>query len=265
MATPTDFCLLPRLRVCFVHWEYRQLPHAWTDALNQHFDLVVAPSQASQALYLESGLKIPSVVFPAAVDTAEFHPNVRPWNAPTVKSFRFIHLGGAHARRGTDLVLAAFAAEFTTHDDVALVLKAFHYEHHRAWLERQLARRSSPVRRRLCICTRRSTRSHPSLRRAMWASISLRAECFGLPVLECIASGRRVIVTEKTALDEFCTRENADFVQARVVSKGDGTFAEPTCQSAGAHARSIYARQTPCGTARACGGNCGTKYVGAQS
>jgi glycosyltransferase involved in cell wall biosynthesis len=231
-----------RLRVCFAHWEYRRLPRAWVDALNQHFDLVIAPSHASRDVYRASGLTRPMVVFPAAVDPREFHPRVPAWNAPTPKNFRFAHLGGAHERRGTDLVLAAYAAEFSAADDVALILKAFHYEHHRAWLETRLRAFDAPNAPPVIYLRETFDSVAPVFTAADVGVYPLRAECFGLPVLECLASGRRVIVTENTALDEFCTPENADFVSARLVENGDHTFVEPDVTQLRALMRRAYAR-----------------------
>lgn len=249
---PYEFLPAPaRLRACFAHWEYLQLPGAWTGALNENFDLVIAPSQVSARVYQASGVKIPWIVFPAAVDIREFHPGASAWNAPTQKQFRFVHLGGAHQRRGTDVLLAAYAAEFSGHDDVALIVKAFHYEHHRTWLEQQLRAFEAPDAPEIVYVRDTFDSAAPVFAAADVGVYPLRAECFGLPVLECIAGGRRVIVTRGTALDDFCSDANADFVKARRVESGDHTFLEPDILRLRALMRRAYECGKPTAAAQA--------------
>jgi glycosyltransferase involved in cell wall biosynthesis len=243
---PYQFLPAPaRLRVCFAHWEYLRLPRAWRKGLNETFDLVIAPSHASARVYAASGVKIPIVVFPAAFDPREFHPRVPAWDAPTHKNFRFVHLGGAHQRRGTDILLAAYAAEFSAHDDVALILKAFHYEHHRAWLEQQLRAYESPDAPAIVYVRETFDSVAPIFAASDVGVYPLRAECFGLPVLECIAGGRRVIVTRGTALDDFCSDANADFIEAHIVEQDDHTHYEPAVTQLRAWMRRAYERGKP--------------------
>ncbi len=219
---PYDLACAPgRLNACFLHWEYRRLPPAWVEALNARFDLVVAPSEPSRAVYRHSGVRVPMTLFPAAVDPAAFGPDVPPWSPPTRKGFRFAHLGGAHARRGTDVLLRAYAAAFTADDDVALLLKPFHYAHHREWLEQALAPLRRPGAPEVQLVDERFDAVASFFRAADVGVYPLRAECFGLPVLECIASGRRVIVTAGTGLDQFCTEQNARFVAGHAFDAGE--------------------------------------------
>lgn len=243
---PYDFLRAPaQLNVCFLHWEYRRLPPAWVAQLNRVCDVVIAPSHASRDLYRDSGITVPMLVFPSAVDHAEFHPNVPAWVAPTEKKFRFVHLGGAHPRRGTDILLQAYAAEFSASDDVALILKPFHYQHHRAWLEQQRVAFQHADAPHLVFCDETFDSVAGVFTAADVGVYPLRAECFGLPVLECIASGRRVIVTEYTALDEFCGSDNAEFVRAREIENGDHTALEPDVLHLRALMRAAYLRGKP--------------------
>lgn len=227
---PFDFAhAVGRANAFFLEWEYRRLPAAWVRALDRSFDLVVVPSRAAGRVCRESGLRAPIHVCPGGVDTSEFHPARRPVALPTRKRFRFIHLGGAHERRGTDVLLRAYGAEFTADDDVCLVLKGFHYERHRPWLEREmrragLARTDAPE-----ILYRHAYLPSvaPYFAAADVGVFPMRAECLGLPVLECIASGRPVIVPRGTGLDQFCNARNARFVAAAPVERRGRAALEP--------------------------------------
>jgi glycosyltransferase involved in cell wall biosynthesis len=243
---PYDFRHAPGyVNACFLHWEYLQLPEAWVREIGRRFDLVVAPSRHSREVYARSGIDLPMPLCPPAVDPAEFHPDAPPWPAPTEKSFRFVHLGGAHRRRGTDVLLDAYAAEFSSADDVALILKAFHYEHHRAWLLEQLAALARPGAPEVVYVHETLPSAAPVFAAADVGVYPLRAECYGLPILECIASGRRVIVTEQTAADEHCTPENADFVRGETVPEGDRTGREPDVGHLRSLMRAAYERGKP--------------------
>ena len=227
---PFDFAhAVGRVNAFFLEWEYRRLPAAWVRALDRSFDLVVVPSRATGRVCRESGLRAPIHVCPGGVDAREFHPARRPVALPTEKRFRFIHLGGAHDRRGTDVLLRAYGAEFTADDDVCLVLKGFHYERHRPWLEREMRRAGLDRPRAPEILYRHAYLPSvaPYFAAADVGVFPLRAECLGLPVLECIASGRRVIVPRGTGLDQFCTARNARFVRATPVERRGLAALEP--------------------------------------
>ena len=214
---PFDFEHAPgRLNAFFLEWEYRRLEPAWVNRLNERFDLVVAPSQFSKSVCEASGIRIPVRVCRGAVDRGQFNPFVAPKGLPTDRRFRFLHLGGTHERRGTDVLLAAYTEEFSAAEDVALIVKGFHYEHLRPWVE-QVMKRARVGQRGVpeVVYVHQTEGSVAGYYAAADVGVfPVRAECLGLPVLECIASGRPVIVTGGTGLDEFCSPANARFIRA---------------------------------------------------
>lgn len=238
----------------FLEWEYRRLPRPWARALDRAFDLVVVPSRAAARVCRESGVTRPVHVCPGGVDPHEFRPDRRPAALPTRKRFRFIHLGGAHERRGTDVLLRAYGAEFTRDDDVCLVLKGFHYERHRPWLEREMRRAGLLRPDAPAILYRHAYLPSvaPYFAAADVGVFPMRAECLGLPVLECIASGRPVIVPRGTGLDEFCTVRNARFVTATPVERRGKAALEPDVEDLRRLMRAAYeAGPLPAGERRA--------------
>jgi glycosyltransferase involved in cell wall biosynthesis len=227
---PFDFDKAPgRLNAFFLPWEYRRIEREWVDHLNGRFDLVIVPSQFSKRVCEESGVEVPVRVCRGGVDRGQFHPSVAPRELPTGRRFRFIYLGGAHERRGTDVLLAAYTEEFSADDDVALIVKGFHYEHHRPWVERMME--EAGVGRPGAPEVVYVHQTEPSVAGYFAAAdvgvFPLRAECLGLPVLECIASGRPVIVTAGTGLDEFCSPANARFVRASERVDREKWYLEP--------------------------------------
>ncbi len=233
-----------RTNAFLLSWEYRTLPPEWVDQLNNRFDLVLVPSRATAAACRRSGVRRMIRLCPAAVDHDEFHPSRRSASLPTNKGFRFVHFGGAHARRGTDLLLRAYAEEFTDDDDVCLILKGFHYDHHRPWLERVISR--CGLRRRNAPEWFYRHDTLPSVAPLLTACdvgvFPLRAECTGLPVLECIAAGRPVIVTGGTGLDDFCRASNSRVIRAAAVERNGLAQWEPDLTQLKRSMRAAYRR-----------------------
>lgn len=229
---PYDVLNAPgRVNLFLLEYEYARIlkkDEPLVERLNHFFDVLLAPSHFVREACRASGVHIPIVVCPLGVEPSDFHPGVPPVVLPTNKSFKFLYLGGANERKGTDILLSAFAQEFTAQDDVALVFKTFGYEHHRAAFERGLARE---MRRRnapeLVHLHGEADSVAGFYTAANWGVFPTRGEGFGLPVLECLACGRPVIVTKGTAPVEFCTRESARFIPATPVTRRGKQQLEP--------------------------------------
>src|SRR5262245_42439801 len=216
---PFDWADAPgRFNVFVLAHEYFQLGRAeriLVDRLNACFDLLVAPSRFSRLAARQSGIRIPILLCPWGADRQEFHPAAPPARLATRKRFRFVYVGGAFERKGTDVLVRAFREEFSGADDVALVIKAFGYEWRRPWIDdllREDARADGPEIHYLYGVT-------PSVAGYYTAAdvgvFPYRGEGFGLPILECLAAGTPVIVTRHGAANDFCSRANARFIRAR--------------------------------------------------
>jgi len=184
------------------------------DGIDARFDLCVVPSRFVRDVCRASGLERPVVVCPHGVDLDEFHPGAAPAALPTRKRFRFVYVGGATERKGVDVLLEAFAAEFSADEDVTLVLKTFSYEHLLPWF--------AAVRQRVGDRGPEIVHVHgdePSIAGYFTAAdvgvFPFRGEAFALPILECLATGTPVIVTRGGGPADYCTPENAELIRAR--------------------------------------------------
>ena len=174
--------------------------------LNRRFDLVVVPARAALAACRRSGVTIPIVVSAYGVDHQEFGPRATPVDIPGRRRFCFLALGGTTERKGTDLLLEAYAREFTDADDVTLVVKACAYPHLESWADALIARARGRRRAPHIVYDRSEAASVAGYYTAADMGIfPFRAEGFGLPVLECLASGRPAIVTRAGGPLDFAT------------------------------------------------------------
>lgn len=189
------------------------------ERLNHFFDVVLVPSEFVRAVCHDSGVQIPIVVCPLGIDPSEFNPNIAPLALPTTKRFKFLFLGGVNERKGTDLLLRAYANEFRASDDVVLVVKAFGYPHLRAEFENLLARVRERAHAPEIFYEYGTADSIAGYYTAADCGVfPFRGEGFALPILEAIACGCPVIVTEGGGPRDYCDARNATFVSAKQVT-----------------------------------------------
>jgi glycosyltransferase involved in cell wall biosynthesis len=213
---PPDFSRPPAGAFILVQpWEFGSLPRAWLRPIARHVDEAWVYTHYIRDVYLASGVAAEKVhVIPLGVNTRLFHPNVAPVSLDTRKRFKFLFVGGAILRKGFDVLLRAYAEEFTSTDDVCLVVKDFFYGGEAARDVAAVRRKSRapeilywygtmPYHKVGGVYTACDCYVHP-----------YRSEGFGLPILEAMACGLPVIVTGSGAARDFCNDDVAYLVPA---------------------------------------------------
>lgn len=132
-----------KLNIFMLAYEYHTIEKKFqvlVPRLNHYFDVLLVPSLFVKAVCERSGVRIPIEVCPYGVDVTEFNPLIPPRRLGTDGKFVFLNLGGANERKGLDVLLEAYTREFSAHDAVAMVIKAFGYPQNKAWVDRVLLR-----------------------------------------------------------------------------------------------------------------------------
>jgi glycosyltransferase involved in cell wall biosynthesis/tetratricopeptide (TPR) repeat protein len=213
--------------VIMQHWEFGSWPRVWISPLTQQVDELWVASRWVEECAIASGVPAEQVhVIPLGVDPDRFYPQVPPLELQTHKRFKFLFVGGTLHRKGIDVLLEAYAQEFTADDDVCLVVKdmgvgSFYVGQTAEALIRQYQQRpNAPEIEYLdrdlngeelaglytaCDCL-----VHP-----------YRGEGFGLPIAEAMACGLPVIVTGDGAALDFCNENNAYLIPSRRVYFAD--------------------------------------------
>ena len=197
-------------------WEDSRIPSAWAQAFNRHFDGLLVPSTHVRDVVRRSGVAIPVAVVPYGVDD----PSARSRGGTarlTNRRFTFLHVSTGFPRKGCDVLVRAFTREFSSSDDVALVIKTLpQYDHTTARVVRR-----ARWRWRAPEIVHIDRDLDPDALAALYASASslvhpARAEGFGLPIAEAMRAGLPVIASDVSGHRDFCTAQTARLVPCRM-------------------------------------------------
>ncbi len=191
-------------------WEETGFPFEWVADFNLHLDGMTCLSSHVLKIMIDNGIHVPMRVTGCGVDHWERIDASKNYKIKA-KEFKFLHVSSCFPRKGVDVLLKAYGNQFTSNDDVSLIIKTFsnpHNEIHK-WIK-DAEREYSDYPNVVVI---EEDLSDPDLK-ALYEQCDVLvapscAEGFGLPLAEAMLSGVAVITTDWSGQLDFCNSENS--------------------------------------------------------
>lgn len=191
---------------------------------HKHFDAMLATSEATKKAIEDSKIGVPVHVFGHGIDPTQFQLMSRPLGR---KPYTFFHFADVQSRKGTDVLLKAFKA--VRRQDVRLYIKA-QWENP----ESKGYRKDMSDNRVVWDFKRYSPEELPNLLAKMDCGVfPSRAEGFGLPKLECEATGMPTIATNAFGYKDTSVEDGTILLNVKewIPTKIDsGNCAEPDAE-----------------------------------
>jgi glycosyltransferase involved in cell wall biosynthesis len=200
-----------RSRVGRTTFETDRLPDGWAEQCNA-MDEVWVPSEFNRKTFAGAGVDERKLrVLPIGVDAGLFRPGLErlPW---PVAGFRFLSNFDWVDRKGAQILLRAYLAEFKGDEDVSLVLKLSQHGNPsadaEAWLAYFVEKEAGlKLEKAPSILLVKGFIPHEEMPR-LYASadafvLSTHGEGFGIPYLEALACGLPVIATRWSGQLDF--------------------------------------------------------------
>ncbi len=205
-------------------WEMGSIPKQWIESMKDTVDELWVYTSYVRECYIRSGFPADRVfVAPIGIDTGLFTPAASPMQLQTRKKWKFLYVGGTTLdRKGFDVLINSYLREFTSNDDVTLVVKDLAiYTGGNNPIARQLRElQSRPGAPEILVMEEDLTPDRlAGLYKACDCLVhSYRGEGFSLPIAEAMAMELPVIVTGHGACLDFCGTDNAYLIPAREVT-----------------------------------------------
>lgn len=207
--------------VGYTIFETDRIPRHWVAACNR-LDDVWVPSRFNFETFRRSGVAARKLrVVPYGVDTAFFSPIAETLPIPEKRGFCFLYVSFFDYRKGFDLLLEAYAREFSGAEDVSLILKtggeSGDEEEDRgvrqrltSWFHDQFATLGKPLPHLVVLTDRMDAEGLRRLYNTCDLYISTdRANGWGMPCMEAMAMEKPAATIDWSGSTEFMKEGNS--------------------------------------------------------
>ncbi|WP_339167979.1 glycosyltransferase [Brevibacillus sp. FSL L8-0520] len=202
-------------------FETDRLPEGWASSINL-MDEVWVPSRFNFNTFTRSGV-VPSKlrVVPYPIEVTKYFPG-RPYTkfapAPSVGSFTFLYVFGFDFRKGYDLLIEAFCKEFSSKENVSLILKVYIHSGQSPEFVRKEISSYIPKKRNknqiVLLIEAVSADQLIDLYQSCDVYISMDRACgWGMPIMEAMALGKPAIALNWGGSTQFMNDANSFLIE----------------------------------------------------
>ncbi|MGH9448676.1 MAG: glycosyltransferase, partial [Terriglobia bacterium] len=200
-------------------------PETYRGACNA-MDEVWVPSRFNMETFANGGVEKRKLrLVPGGVDTKTFCPGAAPLEIPRKRRFNFLSVFDWHRRKGYDVLLRAYLREFTSDDDVTLILKVYQLVAEFSDLEAKISHfieRVTGLPMEIAppiilingfVPQRDMARLYATADAFVLPS---RGEAYGRPYLEAMACRLPVVATKWSGQLDFLNNQNSYLIESQL-------------------------------------------------
>lgn len=220
-TTPNESRPVPgKINVAVVAWETTRIPEYWARRLNE-FNAVMTFCDASVQAFRDSGVTVPIYKIPHTFDIASYTlDDIEAISSPSDPNllkdkFVFYNISQLSAKKGVDVLLRAYYAQFHGQQDVVLILKAYIDMQSREAEQKKIQGYVNSVKQAMRLDPKgyppvmviTSTLNDHQIKKLHKTGhcyvCSSRAEGWCIPAFEALAYGRKLVTTTWGGMGEF--------------------------------------------------------------
>ncbi|MBT6052945.1 MAG: glycosyltransferase family 4 protein [Candidatus Scalindua sp.] len=189
-----------KLTIGVATFETHNPPRHWIKILNQN-DAVIVPSTFCEEIFKKAGITSPIYLIPHTLDLNKYNTDIAP--KETNSKFRFLFIGAWRKRKGYEELIKAWCSMFSNNEQTELVIKTDRPNRAENYVRK--------LTNNILIEPRTINESNmPSFIKSFDCLVlPTKGEGFGLPVLQAMALGVPVIVTDYSGCTDFANNDTA--------------------------------------------------------